>query len=274
MKTLPKGNYALSIAHPGHEVRLYGFIEQTKPFIYILTDGGDPVKIKKMYEYLGSIYRDTRDKRDVFYMVERKPEKDQQAANESLELKDYEIIDDLQAGRTGVFEFYIKKMANSFIFNKIDYVVVDPAEEYDAVHDINRVLTDAAIELVKLKTGKEITVFDFNISYTFNHDISEDCILVELLPEQGEKKLRAILNNHESLLSEFKNNITIDEKVIKKYLQAPDGYAEIKKLIMDNNPDFFRFEYLKPAKEVAHSETYNALIVPLKEKLFKFIATV
>ena len=33
-----RGNL-LVIAHPGHELRLYGWIAQTKPLVCILTDG-------------------------------------------------------------------------------------------------------------------------------------------------------------------------------------------------------------------------------------------
>src|SRR5690242_870571 len=33
------GKCALLIAHPGHEIRVHGWLEQARPTVYILTDG-------------------------------------------------------------------------------------------------------------------------------------------------------------------------------------------------------------------------------------------
>src|SRR5262245_62950864 len=33
------GRSALVIAHPGHELRVHGWLEQTRPLVFVLTDG-------------------------------------------------------------------------------------------------------------------------------------------------------------------------------------------------------------------------------------------
>src|SRR5947207_7599346 len=33
------GKCALLVAHPGHEIRVHGWLEKTKPVVYVLTDG-------------------------------------------------------------------------------------------------------------------------------------------------------------------------------------------------------------------------------------------
>jgi hypothetical protein len=33
------GESALIIAHPGHEIRVHGWLERAKPVVYVLTDG-------------------------------------------------------------------------------------------------------------------------------------------------------------------------------------------------------------------------------------------
>ncbi|HEX8245140.1 MAG TPA: hypothetical protein VF541_16635, partial [Longimicrobium sp.] len=37
--TLPAGTPALVVAHPGHELRVYGWMERARPLVFVLTDG-------------------------------------------------------------------------------------------------------------------------------------------------------------------------------------------------------------------------------------------
>src|SRR4029453_5346950 len=36
---LPADRAALLVAHPGHELRLHGWMEQSRPVVFVLTDG-------------------------------------------------------------------------------------------------------------------------------------------------------------------------------------------------------------------------------------------
>src|SRR4051794_29308473 len=36
---LPRGRAALVVAHPGHELRVHGWIEAVRPLVHVLTDG-------------------------------------------------------------------------------------------------------------------------------------------------------------------------------------------------------------------------------------------
>ena len=272
MKQLPPGKYALSIAHPGHELRLYGFLEKTKPYIFILTDGGLPGDTSRMARSilnLGSLYKDTammaKDKRDVVYTIERpNPEKGQ-----DIYMKDYEIINDVENKSTAFFEYYIKKMANTLLFNKIDHMVVDALEEYNMIHDVNRLLTEAAISLIKRKSGKEISLYEFNVSNYFNSNINEDCIEVKLDKETGMKKMKYILFYHPSVFIELKQNFTLDVEYINKLSEIENGSEEIGNTLLLINPGFFKYEYLRPAAGIPSDENYTRHIMPLREKLMK-----
>lgn len=42
-QTISSGRAALVVAHPGHELRVYGWLEQARPRVFVLTDGFDEV---------------------------------------------------------------------------------------------------------------------------------------------------------------------------------------------------------------------------------------
>lgn len=269
MRSLPEGNYALSIAHPGHELRLHGFLDLKKPWVFILSDGGNPSHIDRMQHYLGFIFKNTgilKKERDAFYIIERK-HNNLKEDNQSGYVKDEEIQNELMQGNAAWFEFYITKMANSLIKDKIDYVVADASEDMDSVHEISRIMTEIAIKLVKKKKGKEIKLYEFNVLKPFDHNISDDCIRIELSPEEQQNKLKYIIGYHDSIFSELSQNISIDQAVIKNYMGVPGGFEEIKKLIHEINPNFFKYEYIRSAQDIVHSEDYNTIFLPIKQKL-------
>jgi len=295
MKPLPKGNYALCIAHPGHEMRLHGFLEEVKPWIFILADEGKPSHMDRMQHYLGFIFKNTgilEKKRDAFYVIERKHKdlKDAQAQY----VKDEEIQNELIQGNSTFFHFYVIKMANALVKDKIDHVVVDASEDMDSVHEINRIMTEIAIKLVKKKTGKHINLYEFNVLNPFDYNISDECIRIELSPEDQANKLKYLIGYHEDIFDELSQNISVDMNALKSYIGVEGGYEKIKNIILSANPDFFKFEYIRPIKflesslvykfktwmmemyrymigKPIHSKDYNKVILPIKKKLKKLI---
>lgn len=264
MKPLPEGEFALSIAHPGHELRLYGFMEQAKPFIFILTDGGlpgDTSRMEKTLANLGSIYGNTaiiaKDKRDVLYTIKhKKPEN-----GEELFIKDYEILREIEEQKTDFFDFYIKKLANSLLFNKVDYVIMDAPDD-TKVHTVNTLLTHAAINLINEKTGKKISLYEFNVSLPFNTNLNEECIKIELDEEMTKRKIKYILFYHPDVFTELKQNLPVDLNFINRIAEMKDGFSEIENTLLSINADFFKYEYLRPASSIV-TDSY----MPLLQKL-------
>lgn len=269
MKKLPEGNFALSIAHPGHELRLHGFLEQAKPFIFVLTDGGDPKKINSMNNYLGYIYRhthvigNTEKARDVLYIMEyTKDEKGKKY------LTDEEINIEIQNGSVDFFELYIKKMANLFIFNKVDHVVMDAAEGFFAVHDICHIMTKLAVQLVEKITGKKITMFEFNTYARVEQGMNEDCTLIELGVEAQDEKMKHIIQYHPTVFEELKQNLPVNMELVNEFLQMQGGYENIKDILLTLNADFFYYEALRPvAEEEVYSDDITKHLLPLRTKL-------
>lgn len=273
MKPLPlSGNYALCIAHPGHEIRLHGFIEKTKPYIFVLADQGEPSRMIRLSNYLGFIFKNTKNKRDAFYVIEQKP--DDKKPDPEKELKTYYLTDlniqnELHKGNIDFFKYYVKQTANRFVQNKIDHVVVDSIENMDATHDINRALIDAAVALVKKKKGKQINIFEFNVSNPYDHNIGPDCLMVELEEEEMMKKISFTVSYSPDVFTELKQNLSVDISTINKIAEQANGFEEIKNLLLALNPGYFKYEYLRPATEHENSHNYKTYILPIREKLMQ-----
>lgn len=143
--TLPlSGRAALVVAHPSHELRVYGWLEQTKPYVCVLTDGagrsGEP-RLPRTTEVLsrcgatpGAIYG---------------------------RLSDLQVYAAILDGDAKLFCDLVEELAQAFVAEKIDYVVGDAAEGYSVTHDICRIMVSAAINLVEREYGHRIANFDF-----------------------------------------------------------------------------------------------------------------
>jgi len=284
MKNTPLGNGALSIAHPGHELRLYGFLQKAKPYLFLLTDGtsrNNPCTREHTRRLLPPAYNE---RKETFFDLAdySKPE------GEGRNMKDVYIYTELLAGRVYFFEYYTKFIAGLFVEKKIDYVVADASEGNHVIHEMCRIMTDAAIKHVKKITGRTIINYEYAVTKPYNDGISEDCIQIELDDEARMGKINAIANYHPCILSELRPNLALDQNIILQLRDMPTGMDEVKKMIEQVNPEFFRKEYIRPYIYVEPSEkpfyethgeklvsqgiyteaiTYEKHIKPIKEQL-------
>lgn len=254
MKSLPEGNYALSIAHPGHELRLHGFLEQAKPWVFILTDGSHRTGADIMFESIKAIDKATKfgskGKLDLKSDSWKKTFKHSFPGNppEKEHIKDIQIFSELINQKTDFMAAHIAFMAQNFIKYDVDYLVADPSEGFNVVHEINRVMADAAIDLVKGMTGKQILNYDFAIDQPFNTNINDECIHIILDDDAVERKLTAMMK-YPLAIMDLQPNITIGDKDYSLFMElgkTKEGKEEIKNILKERNIDFFKNEYLRP----------------------------
>lgn len=295
MKKLPEGNYALCIAHPGHELRLHGLLEISKPFVFILTDGSKRTGYDMMMDSIKSISRAIRHgiktipgdnswNRVFIYIFPKNPENEKH-------LKDVQIYSEIVNQRTGFFVSYIDFIAKNLIKNNIDYLISDSSEGENVCHEAMRMMADIAIKIVKKKTGKQIPIYDFAIYNPFNNGLNDECIHLNLDHEQVDRKLEAILK-YPFALTDLRPNISVDINLIMEFEKMKDGKEQVKALLKEINSDFLHNEYIRPSifsessekpnyelkgeKAVADGKykeviTYNNHLKPLKEKLSELI---
>ena len=130
---------ALVITHPGHELLVHGWLEKTRPLVFVLTSGngsaiGTTAQIvQRAGARIGSIFGRCTDRglRTALLMKEKHR-----------------------------FNSFAQELADAFVNESIDLVVGDSAEGFDPAHDLCRVIVDAAVGIAA-QTRPEIKNFEF-----------------------------------------------------------------------------------------------------------------
>ncbi len=141
---LPGRAAALVVAHPGHELRVHGWLEHARPHVFILTDGSGHSgrsRIGHSTEVLegagavaGTVYGAVSDRALYAAILEQ----------------DFPL-----------FEQLADELAEAFVRTRVDHVVGDARDGYNPGHDICRMLIQTALVMVKRSTGSELSDFDF-----------------------------------------------------------------------------------------------------------------
>jgi hypothetical protein len=135
---------ALVVGHPGHELKVLGWISAYQPRAYVLTDGsgrGGHSRLPstaRLFEQL-SIETD-----GVFGAM-----------------SDAELYRAILARKMSSCLATLDRIIESFIENDVDVVAADAMEGFNPAHDICRSLVDAAVVAVNLRTGRTIANYKF-----------------------------------------------------------------------------------------------------------------
>jgi hypothetical protein len=128
---------ALVICHPGHELKLFGWVTLARPVVHVLTDGS------------GS------SKRSRLKSTERVLES---AGVEPGELfgrfSDAQLYQRLLQRDAGFFIGLVEELTDILVRLGSSLIVGDAAEGHNSGHDVCRLLVDAAVMLIRQRTGR------------------------------------------------------------------------------------------------------------------------
>jgi hypothetical protein len=122
----PGRRAALVVAHPGHELRVHGWLERVRPRVFVLTDGGGAGGISRVHATARVLADAGADAGGVFGR-----------------LSDRAVYTAMLDGDLGLFCGLADELAVALA--DVDYVVGDAAEGYNPAHDVCRLLIDAAV---------------------------------------------------------------------------------------------------------------------------------
>lgn len=131
---------ALIIGHPGHELRVYGWLRKTRPVIAILTDGSghhDISRIELTKKLLGNqsglygLYTD----REIYKAI----------LNQDI----------------AFFFALADKLTDWLVEKNIEFVAGDSIEGYNPTHDMCRLLIDRATYMASCKLGRLIQNYSY-----------------------------------------------------------------------------------------------------------------
>jgi hypothetical protein len=135
---------ALVIAHPGHELRVHGWLQQARPWVGVLTDGSGHSGHSRLDSTTALLYDAGAHPTEVYGRF-----------------TDRAVYELLLAGDVVPFRRLAEELASTFASRQIQYVVGDATEGYNPVHDVCRLLIDTAVRLVETQGGPRIVAYDF-----------------------------------------------------------------------------------------------------------------
>jgi hypothetical protein len=221
---------AVVVAHPGHEVRIHGWLERERPTVYVLTDGsgraGQP-RIASTGEYLKRFgLRPGR-------LFGR--------------LKDAEVYRLVLARDFRPFVELCEELAASFVEERVGRVAGDASEGYNTTHDITRLVTDAAVEMARRAAPWPIANYGFTVVHRPDHcpaRLRADALWIELDDEAFARKLSAAFEFYPALAAEARDALGGDGDDLTaehfKLKGDADAATDLKGL------DVFRAECLRP----------------------------
>ena len=146
MTTVTPGPHrvAVVVAHPGHELIVYHWMEAHHPIYCCLTDGSGGAATSRLSSTTrllnaigasaGPIYGRYSDRHVYRLLLER---------------------------RVDVFVGLAKELASALEEAGVDCVAGDAVEGFNPAHDVCRLIIDGAVLMVRRRTGREVRNYDF-----------------------------------------------------------------------------------------------------------------
>jgi hypothetical protein len=237
---------AIVVAHPGHEVRVHGWLEQERPRVFILTDGSGRAgqsRIPATSEYLkrfgmrpGSVFGRYTD----------------MAVYRAVVMREFETFVQLS-----------EELAGAFVAAGVRRVAGDASEGYNTTHDIARLVTNAAVEMASRAVGATIANYDFTVVKRPDHcpaPLRARAVWLRLDDEAFTRKLSAAFEFYPELAAEIRDALQGrgDERVVEHFHLDGDEHAATDLSGMD----VFRVECLRP---VSHGDPPFDSRVPFYE---------
>jgi hypothetical protein len=140
----PAGRAALLVAHPGHELRVHGWLEQARPLVCVLTDGSGRGGRPRLAGTTG-----------VLRAAGARPARLYGA------FADTAVYAALLARDDAFFIRLAERLAAELLRERVDHVAGDAAEGYNSGHDAWRLVIDAAVALARRHSGRPVGNYEF-----------------------------------------------------------------------------------------------------------------
>ena len=261
MITLPHTGQkaALIVAHPSHELRVYGWLERTRPLVFVLTDGGGRSREPRLPATRRVIDQAGSQVGPVFGWI-----------------GDLELYDAILRQDFGLFTNLAMTIAEALVKAEIDYVAGDAAEGYSSAHDLNRMIIDAAIVIAQRKYGREIANYDFLViacPETYAPEEAASAFWIQLDEGEFSRKVMTAREYHPKLKADIEAalageqfmgirrfsepqiagqiEVNITQMVINALQARPELNQKVSDILGGVSLDAFQVECLRPVEPFA-----------------------
>lgn len=131
------------VAHPGHELRLYGWLERAKPVLFVISDGS-----ARSQSRIPST-------RAILDAVGGTP------GSIFGRFTDTELYRAIVGGDVERVAEATRQLSDALASTGVEQVVCDAWEDYNPAHDLCRVMTALAVERARTMSGRAIAFYDY-----------------------------------------------------------------------------------------------------------------
>ena len=171
---------ALAIAHPGHELRVHGWLQRARPLVLVLTDGSGGRGSSR----LASSERILRQARArLGSLFGRFP--------------DRQIYQAVLDGNAQLFLDLAVVVALELVRNRIEVVVGDAAEGAILTHDLWRGIVNRAVWLAEQSLGRPLASYEFPLDEAIPAEPSATALTFLLSDGELAEKIAAARSYHE-----------------------------------------------------------------------------
>src|SRR4051794_7329307 len=143
---LRPGTAALVVAHPGHELRVHGWLERARPRVFVLTDGSGRTSASRLPSTAAVVAGAGAGTGPIF--------------GRFTDAAFYNAV----LGRDwSLFTGLAGELARALADDDVHYVVGDAAEGYNPTHDVCRLLIDAAVRVAARTLDRPVHNYAFNL---------------------------------------------------------------------------------------------------------------
>lgn len=134
----------LVIAHPGHELRVHGWLETAHPEVWVITDGSGRTNESRI-DSTTRVLQATGAVAGPVYG----------------QFGDADIYNAVLSFDHSCFTNLVDQLVLALVRDRVDFIAGDAEEGYNPAHDICRLVVNAAVRLAKSKSANQITNYDF-----------------------------------------------------------------------------------------------------------------
>ena len=135
---------ALVVAHPGHELRVFGWLCLARPSVFVLTDGSGRTG-KSRLPATTDLIEQIGARRGRLYG----------------RYSDMDVYESILGQDTRFFTSLADELADALVDSEVRYVVGDANEGYNPVHDVCRRIINTAVRLARRRLDYQIDNLDF-----------------------------------------------------------------------------------------------------------------
>ena len=138
------GRAALAIAHPGHELRVHGWLCRAKPLVFVLTDGSGRQGKSRLFATSRILQQAGAAQGGIFGRF-----------------PDRQVYQAVLAENSLFFLQLAEELAGELVKNRIDVVVGDAEERAILAHDLWRGVVNRAVALAEDELSQPIASYEF-----------------------------------------------------------------------------------------------------------------